>query len=142
MQDLESQISSFGRDRGKRLKAAQAKQVKAKAGLEAARAGLKQCQAHSSQAVAEMEAAEGERGALQQQLQAAQAGVQGGLLLGGSMASMHCAAAVWMAVCQLVHMDAVCMLCRPVLTFSDHTRVEYYGTRIHWCEGRFGWFTT
>ena len=79
-QDLEAQIAGFDKDRGKRLKAAQAKQAKAKAGLEAARAGLKDRQAQASQAAAEMEAAEGERVSLRQQLQAAEAALAGVLI--------------------------------------------------------------
>lgn len=76
-QDLEAQIGSFDKDRGKRLKAAQTKLARAKTGLEAARKQLKERQGQASQATAEMEAAEGERAALQQQLQAAEAALTG-----------------------------------------------------------------
>ena len=81
VQDLQSQISSFDQDRGKRLKAAQTKLAQAKAGLSAAKGSLKDKQAAASQAAAELEAAAGERSLLTQQLQAAQAALQGAVLV-------------------------------------------------------------
>ena len=77
VQELQSQISSFDRDRGKRLQAAQAKLAKAKASLDAAKHSLKERQLAASQAAAELEAAAGERGSLGQQLHAAQAALEG-----------------------------------------------------------------
>ena len=77
VQELQSQISSFDQDRGKRLQAAQSKLARAKSGLEAAKRSLKEQQLAASQAAAELEAAAGERTSLGQQLQAAQAALEG-----------------------------------------------------------------
>ncbi|KAK9836025.1 hypothetical protein WJX81_006911 [Elliptochloris bilobata] len=73
--ELEKQIASFGRERDKHVKAAQAKVKAARTGAEQAKAALKAAATALAEAVAEGEAAAAERANLAQQLATAEAGV-------------------------------------------------------------------
>lgn len=73
---LQREIDDFGKDRDKRLKAAQAKGKAAKAELERARKAARAAEAALQAATAEAGAAEGERAKLQEQVEAGEQGVK------------------------------------------------------------------
>jgi multidrug efflux pump subunit AcrA (membrane-fusion protein) len=77
MQELEHEIANFDKVRDQRIKAAQAKIKAAKSELEAAKKALKAAQQALQSANAEAESAAVERGALAQQLAAAEELIKG-----------------------------------------------------------------
>lgn len=77
MQALAKEIADFDKDRGSRIKGAQAKLKAAKGAVEGAKAQLKNAQAGMAQAEAEAEAAAEERAALESQAAAAEKLVEG-----------------------------------------------------------------
>lgn len=77
-QALERDIANFEKDRGGRLRAAQAKVKSAKAAAEAARAALRAADAGLTAAKAEAEAAEAQLGEVGAAIDAAEAALKGG----------------------------------------------------------------
>lgn len=77
LQELEKELAGLGKEKDKRVKAAQAKLKSAKAGAETAKAALKAAAGALAEAAAEREAAAEERAALETQLAAAEQTVKG-----------------------------------------------------------------